>query len=122
MNLNVAISNVSKKAKFKSVIHPQFGEQCTNGPLEHTEEHRGILEECGCTFQEYEVDVITYPQLIERCGLKHLDLFVLDVEGNELNVIQSMKGADVLPGIFCVEFGHLNKQTLIDAVVDLGYW
>lgn len=122
LNVNVALSNEIGKATFTHAIHPQLGEQYGNGSLHHTKEHKKLLDEIGCTYKEYQVNVITYPELIRRGGLKHLDLFVLDVEGNEMNVIDSMKNFDILPEIFCVEVGHLNKIEMIRAVASLGYW
>lgn len=120
-NLNCALSNVCTSAKFTAVIHPIFGEDCTNGSLKHTAAHKSILDEIGCTYKEYTVDVIDYPTMIERLGAKSITLFVLDVEGNEANVIESMKNSKVLPEYFCVEFGHADKESLIEKVVALGY-
>ena len=31
-NLNLALSNIVDKAKFKAVIHPEFGKNCTKEP------------------------------------------------------------------------------------------
>jgi len=120
-NVNVALSNYKGKAKFTSVIHPTFGEMCTNGSLHHGEKHKETLDQMGCTYKEYEVNVITYPQLIERYNVRKVDLFVLDVEGNELQVIDSMKDSKILPKVFCVEHGNLDQQEVVKAVEDLGY-
>ena len=120
-NVNVALSNYSGKATFTSVVHPTYGEMCTNGSLHHKDKQKETLDQMGCEFKEYEVNVITYPQLIKRYGVKKVDLFVLDVEGNELQVIDSMKASKVLPKVFCVEHGNLDKQEVRRAVENLGY-
>jgi FkbM family methyltransferase len=52
---------------------------------------------------KFEVKTITYKNLIEDLKIEKVDLFVLDVEGWETQVIGGMKGCDVLPKVFCVE-------------------
>lgn len=120
-NINYALSNKHGKAMFTSVVHPEFGEMCTNGSLHHGYKHKEWLDSIGCKYKQYEVDVITYKELLERYQFKKIDLFVLDVEGNELNVIDSMKGCKVLPEVFCVEHGNLDKEEVRRKVEDLGY-
>ena len=44
----------------------------------------------GCEYVKYPVDVISYDKLIIDNNVKSIDLFVLDVEGNELNVLKGM--------------------------------
>lgn len=121
LNINMALSNENGEGIFHAVIHPQFGEQCTNGSLHHTETHLQSLKEMNVTFKEYSVKIITWKDLIKKYKIKEVTLFVLDVEGNELKVIEGMKGCRVLPQIFVVEHGNLNKQELITAVENLGY-
>lgn len=121
INLNYALSDNVGEATFTSVVHPNFGEQCTNGSIEHTPEHKSLLCEMGCEFIEYKVNTITYKDILKKYNIKKIDLFVLDVEGNELKVINSMKGCKPLPRIFCVEHGHHKKEEIIDAVESLGY-
>lgn len=124
INVNAALSNETGWGKFKSVVHPVYGELCTNGSLSHTEGHKNSLEEIGCTFKEYLVPIIRYSDLIKKYHVRRFDLFVLDVEGNELSVIDSMGKkflGRVLPKIFVVEYGHLDKQVIINSVEKLGY-
>lgn len=126
INVNAALSNKKKgeeEACFKSVVHPAFGEMCTSGSLEHTKEHKKLLDEMGCTYKEYKVPIMEYSELVERYKIRKCDLFVLDVEGNELNVIESMKKVNKnrLPEVFVVEHGHLNKRDVIACVESIGY-
>lgn len=120
-NVNYALSNEVGKAQFTSVVHPTFGEMCTNGSLKHGKAHKEWLDSVGCEYKAYEVNVITYKDLIEKNNVSRVDLFVLDVEGNELNVIESMKNCDVLPKVFCVEHGNLDKYKVRTLVEELGY-
>lgn len=121
INVNVALSDSNGESKFYSVDHPVYGELCTNGSLHHTEQHKKALLNEGCKFVEYTVEVITYPELIKRFSIERLDLFVLDVEGHEFSVLNSMKNAKVLPKIFVVEHGQLNREKIIETVKELGY-
>ena len=121
INVNVALSNVSEKQKFTAVIHPAYGELCTNGSLHHSTEHKKLLDSMGCQYKEYEINVITFKQLVKQYKVKKIDLFVLDVEGNELKVIEAMRGSRVLPKIMCVEHGNLDQTELINQMGKLGY-
>ena len=120
-NINAALSNFSGESEFIHVIHPILGEMFGNGSLVLDGKHKKELDEQGCTYEKYQVNVITYMQLIERYNVSKIDLFVLDVEGNELNVIESMKGCKILPEVFCVEHGNLDKEEVRRKVEDLGY-
>lgn len=122
VNVNAALSDVSGEAEFHGVVHPTFGELCINGSLEHTDNHKKVLEEMGCSIKNYTVPVITYEELIRKNHIKRCDLFVLDVEGNELKVIKSMKQyGKVLPKIFVVEHGQIGQEAIISAVEPMGY-
>lgn len=122
-NVNAALSNEEMDGIFRSVVHPVYGEMCTSGSLNHTEEHKKLLDEMGCSYKEYHVPIMEWSQLIRRYKVRKCDLFVLDVEGNELKVIDSMRKADKrsLPRIFVVEHGHLDKKEVIAQVESLGY-
>lgn len=113
MNLNFALSDRTGMDSFTAVIHPEFGELCTNGSLQHTSEHAKLLKEMNCQQKNYDVQTYDYKEFITVNGIKKIDLFVLDVEGNELKVIETMKNSQVLPDVFCIEFGHLNKDEII---------
>ena len=120
-NLNVALSDKDGVAEFTHVILPETEQFCTNGSIEHTPEHRKWLTDIGCTFETYEVTTMTWRTLIEKEQIDNVDLFVLDVEGLEIAVIQGMKGCTVLPRVICIEYGHNNRQALYDELSSLGY-
>ncbi len=50
-----------------------------------------------------------------------IDLFVLDVEGYELNVIEGMKESKFLPTIICVEHPLVGVEKLNLVLGELGY-
>lgn len=120
INIMAALSNKSGTATFTHAIHPSYGQRFGNGSLAHTKDHKQSLLRDGCKFETYEVETITYQGLLNRSGIKSLDLFVLDVEGHELQVLEGMKNAILLPKIFCIEHGHLGNK-LNNHLNELGY-
>lgn len=120
INVRAALSNKTSREIFTHVVHPGMGTRFGNGSLTHTATHKNELVREGCKFEEYEVDVITYDDLIDISGIKTLDLFVLDVEGHEIQVLNGMKNSKLLPTVFCIEHGHLGDQ-INKHLDDLGY-
>jgi FkbM family methyltransferase len=119
-NLMLGLSDHDGTLIFRHAVHPthvEFG----NGSFEHTPEHLNSLQRDGCSFQEFEVEVITWRTLIEREHIKFVDLLVLDVEGYELKVLDGMLGCSVLPDIICIEVGHLSFQAIREKLSHLGY-
>lgn len=121
-NINVALSDVTGTATFQHVIHPTFGQMCTNGSLTHLPLHKQMLLDGGCHFQECEVQTITWEGLCLDNNISKVDLLVLDVEGHELQVLKGMRGCNVLPDIICVEHGHLGVRKLKELLCPLGYY
>lgn len=62
-----------------------------------------------------------YSSIIEEYGVKELDLFVLDVEGSELSVLNGFYSTDVLPYILVVETNKVSKEDIWDLIGPLGY-
>lgn len=120
-NLNAALSSVSGHATFSAVNHPQFGVDCTNGSLAHTEKHKALLEQAGCEFVPVEVSLLTWKDFVEQNGISCVDLLVLDVEGHELSVIDGMHGCTVLPDLICIEVGHLDLDIIRVQLAKLNY-
>jgi FkbM family methyltransferase len=53
--------------------------------------HKQMLDEIGCTYKRYQVATTTYHQLVVAHRLQSVDLFVLDVEGYEHEVLKGMR-------------------------------
>jgi FkbM family methyltransferase len=120
-NLNYALSNTIGEATFKAVDHPQFGINCTNGSLNHTEAHYQALKDAGCQLVDVKVNLRTWSDFIEKENISHIDLLVLDVEGHELSVIDGIQESDVLPDVLCIEVGHIHLEKIRDRLDRLGY-
>ena len=121
ININAALSNRSGVDHFKHAIHPHHGENFGNGSLTHLPAHYSELVSAGCHFREYQVRLMTYGELLAETGLSRLDLFVLDVEGHELEVIEGMRKASVLPRLLCIEHGHFGVETICEALAGLPF-
>jgi FkbM family methyltransferase len=116
INLEIALSNFENISVFKNYKHPSLGYNWGNGSINHTIEHTQQLKTlCGeNNYIEIPVQCKTYRQIINELNIEHLDLFVLDVEGNEFSVIEGMVGCNILPDIFVIEHGHTKTDIISD--------
>lgn len=120
-NLHVALSDKSGMARFTHVNSPHYGDNFGNGSLTHLPAHREALSQEGCRFVEHEVRAVTYPELIAEAGISRLDLFVLDVEGHERQVFESMRQGALLPSVLCVEHGHFGVEKMREMLAGLPF-
>ncbi len=117
LNLHMGLAGYTGQALFNDVVSAPGGGE-GNGSFSHTGEHLKELMGYNCVFKEYFVPVITYKDLVNLYSIEHVDLFSLDVEGYELQVIEGMKGSDVMPEVLCVEHTISGKDNLIRALPD----
>jgi len=111
INLNIALSNEHKKEFIVNYKHPDLKYDWGNASIRHTDDHKRYLENISNgEYIKQEVDCITYNELIDNLKLDHVDLFVLDVEGYESNVINGMINNDILPSVFVIEHGHMSTE------------
>lgn len=120
-NFNIGLSNVNGSSSFTHVEHPIHGLNFGNGSLRHGEAHKADLVESGCIFHEIEVSLKTWKDFVTERLINHIDLFVLDVEGHELSVIDGMMNCNILPSVFCVEIGHIKQEAISSKLTALGY-
>jgi hypothetical protein len=74
------------------------------------------------TLEVISVQALTYKNFIRVSAIRQLDLFILDVERHEIQVITGMFGADVLPLVFCIECWDEDAFEKVNALVkQLGY-
>ena len=115
INLNCALSNENSTAE---LLVPMKLNKILRG-------HSTIAEHRKSKFKNvsvlHTVDTITYTQLIENHKVSKVDLFVLDVEGHESEVLESLIACDVLPRVLAVETNKIDKNVLLDILRPLGY-
>ena len=99
--LNIALSNKNGKVKF-TICHGSGNSSC-----EYSEEQLQELKNRKSTFTETEVEGMTYKNLLEKLNLI-FDLFVLDVEGHEMSILNTFKDLEEEkhPKIIVIECGY----------------
>jgi FkbM family methyltransferase len=125
-NINCALSNRDGTASFKHVI--RNGQDIGNGSLNHTGGHMNRLLsniDGVHTFVDVTVDVKTYSSVMRSLfgKIPSVDLFVLDVEGEELKVLEDFHNLSNTekPLIMCIEYGHIGLHILSELMDTLGY-
>jgi FkbM family methyltransferase len=116
LNLQIGLGDRDHKAMFALTIDGPIGQ----GGVEWTPEQKQERDKYSCTFQDVEIEITTYRKLIGS-NVKKVDLFVLDVEGYELKVIEGMTGSKVLPDLICVEYGWIDFEDLRKILIPMGY-
>ena len=107
VNMNIALSNINSIQNIRNYSHPHFKYNWGNASIKHSIEHLKYLENISNnTYKDQPIQTITYSKLIEQLNITNLDLFILDVEGHELEVLEGMIDCDVLPDVFVIEHGH----------------
>lgn len=116
INLNLALSNKNGIATIKNYKHPTLKYDWGNASLQHLPQHeQGLQNICGKeNYIEQEIKTITYSSLIKEQKINDLDLFVLDVEGHEYEVIDGMKDAEIFPKVFVIEHGHRRPEDIVN--------
>lgn len=114
INLNYALSNANENKIFTHVVHPVLGNNFGNGSFCLPDFHKKDLKKDGCTFLDIEVKCKKLSDIFLEFKIKKVDLFVLDVEGYEINVINGMKEIlkEQLPEIFCIEYPWCGLENL----------
>jgi len=123
-NFPMALSNADGEEDITVYNIKTYGIDNTNASLKHTDKHRTLLESISQGEKEtFTVQYMTYRDFIECAGIKHLDLFVLDVEGYEPEVIDGMVSCEVMPDVFVIEHGHRQPDFFVEKlkVLDVKY-
>jgi FkbM family methyltransferase len=121
MNLNLALSNKSGTALFRHVSDETHGSFLGWGSIEHQRGQLDEIEAEGMVVTEHPVQTSTWRELECVQCRDNVDLFVLDVEGHELAVIEGMSGSRRLPRIMCVEHTQVGLAPLEEKLRPLGY-
>jgi len=115
ININIALSNYKGKQDIRVYDIPTHGINNTNASLCHLPKHQQLLEKVSNNkYKDFEICTTTYSSLIKDQKINELDLFVLDVEGHEYEVIDGMKDAEIFPKIFVIEHGHRKPEDIVN--------
>jgi FkbM family methyltransferase len=118
LNLNIGLSNKNGTETFNDVGND-------NGSFQHHPKHLEKILGMGRSNNYISVETITFKKLVDRYysfPLSKIDLFSLDVEGYELQVIEGMKGTKVFPDVICVEHSISGLDNITEALKEFGYY
>jgi len=76
--------------------------------------HLGSLNKDNLTkyntdLKEIETKTITFNEIINKNNLTEIDLFILDIEGFELEFLKSFDEWKIYPKVFVIEIGHIGE-------------
>jgi len=121
-NSNFALSDKEEKASFLYPIHHKL-EFFGNGSLTHTKEHLADLKRLNYKFETYDVQCIKFSSLWKSIGKdirrKGIDLFVLDVEGHELQALEGI--LPTKPKILCIEYPWIGLNNIEEKIIPYSY-
>lgn len=105
-NYSYALYNEDCLKEFTHAVHPLRGKNFGNGSLNHKNFHYDELVKMGCTFEKYLVNCTTFDKVYKEAKKKkEIDLFVLDIEGGEIEAIEGilLLNKKFYPKIFVIE-------------------
>ena len=70
---------------------------------------------------EFDIEKITYQQLLKDNNIQKIDLFILDVEGFELDIVGSFRETDVFADVMAIETNKTDKHQLLNILKKFGY-
>jgi len=108
LNLQIGLGDKDSSMKFTKAVKNGYGGGCIKWNKVFKQE---VINE-GFTFEETEIEVLTYRTLMPKYDVVNVDLFVLDTDGYELQVLEGMIGSVSLPKVFCIEYSLLKDDSL----------
>jgi FkbM family methyltransferase len=108
INLNIALSDCEGEVEFEEI---EFENGCFSR-VKDPKRNEDVDRRFNLTvLRTYTIPSKPYSQVITELSIPHVDLFVLDVEGYEPEVIQGMEGCH-MPDVFCIEWVHCGLERL----------
>ena len=119
-NLNVALSSTCGESCMRIPTNREHlnGSGTLSAKVWRDWEQNGNRE-----YIEKTVETITYGEAMKRANISDVGVFVLDVEGHELDVLIGMASKDPLPALFCLEWDERKSdiERLRAELARLGY-
>lgn len=83
--------------------------------------HLGSLNKSNVTkynvdIKEINVETITYNKIMGDNNVTKLDLFVLDIEGYEIEFLKTFQDWAIYPKVLVIEVGHLDENTITEMI------
>jgi len=121
INLNIALANYDGEITFTKTYMGSYESEFGNGSCKHTEQHINHLKPFNVLYKDFKVNCLTYTSVIKKYNVNSVDLFALDVEGFEEQVIQGMLNCPVLPYVFVVEHTNCDWSKVSSLITSMGY-
>ncbi len=115
ININNALSNKKYTAE---LLVPKKLNKVLRGHSTIAEHRKNKFKKVSAI---HTVDTITYTWLIENYKVNKVDLFVLDVEGHELEVLENLITCDILPYVLAIETNKISKEDILSLLAPLNY-
>lgn len=115
---NLAIGAGSDLILYRPPASVEEGGQIPHGLTVVSSDPKVVSRQAGISVQALEkvrVASITLDELIERHGYEGFDVLQIDVEGFDLDVLQTLSLDRHRPGVIQFEHGHLNRAQLTRA-------
>jgi hypothetical protein len=116
INKRNVLTNYNGPIIFEEATHPL---EVSGGTVEYNPRHKEHVAELGFEFFYLDSDGITYAKLMKSLKVKEVDLFSLDTDGHELEIISGM--GEPLPRVICVEYTVVGSEKIKTALNSLGY-
>jgi len=117
VNLRAGIGAADGRATFTKAVKDGYGGGCIKW---HPKFRQEVLA-AGYAFEICEIEVMTYGTIIRKYGSPHIDLFVLDVDGYEIEAISGMPLIGPVPDVVCVEYPLVGLENLKAELSAFGY-
>lgn len=114
---NFALTDYCGEISFNITSHPG------NSSINHSEDHKKeLINIYHTSFKKINVPCITYTYFINNIIKNPIDLLVLDIEGHECVILNTMRSLSVekLPKFLCIEAGYdwIDRKKIL---LELGY-
>jgi len=120
-NLNIALADFDGETTFTKTYMASYESEFGNGSCKHTQQHIDHLKQFNVLYKDFNVKCMTYDTLIKTYNILNVDLFVLDVEGFEEQVLKGMLSSKILPKVLCVEHTNCDWNTVLQLIKSMGY-
>jgi len=112
------------KQKRPNALHFNYAVSKTKGPMIMLKPSNDDIQEISClengSHKEWEntwnltqkeiVDCVHMSDITSEANIKYIDLLIIDVEGHELNVLETFDWANVEVGVICIELLSLFSE------------
>lgn len=122
-NLNIGLCGLEECGQIKKFFTVQRtdGSHLGWGGF-HNEEKLKEISRHNVFIKSVDIKTLSFPTLIKNyINDKTIDLFVLDVEGYELEVLKGLVTSSSLPKVLCIEFPQVGLHNISNIVTSVGY-